>query len=189
MTRKGPSAADEGPAVEIDPAFLRRLDDLLGPYSVRALSVEIGLGKSTVYRWKNGQREPGVFGLKKLAQRLGTTVSALIGEGSEPAPPDRSPRIRAVMDALASLPDDESARILALNEWLLALMGATLAREESHNAQPTAAVQSQAIPNVPTARLTKNARRIESDPAFEAMLNAPDFVASGYRGLKGKRRK
>lgn len=49
-------------------------------YTQEAVAVSIGVSQQCVAHWENGQREPSIEKLKKLAKLFGCTVSDLIDE-------------------------------------------------------------------------------------------------------------
>ncbi|MBQ7263837.1 MAG: helix-turn-helix transcriptional regulator [Synergistaceae bacterium] len=56
-------------------------------YSQKALGDMVGVQNNTVWRWENGGATPDANNVSKLATALGSTVSYLMGETDDPAPP------------------------------------------------------------------------------------------------------
>ena len=67
------------------------LTELLGERGINTLRLakEIGVPKSLVYEWKNGEREPSVANMVKISDYFGVPLEYLAGKAPVPAPDDR----------------------------------------------------------------------------------------------------
>ena len=78
------------------------------------LSELIGVSSKTIQRWESGERSPRLEEIEKLAEALGTTVGALMGETPEPEAAPKNPNENLPIN---NTPENETPEYLDLGYW------------------------------------------------------------------------
>ena len=70
--------------METNEIFVERLKELIkektdSGISLNAIAKEIGINQPTLFRYKNGEREPGIVNLAKIAKYFNESTDWLLG--------------------------------------------------------------------------------------------------------------
>lgn len=66
-----------------------RLRNMRGTRTLEEIASSVGIAKTTLHGYESGRREPDLSTLQKLARALNTSMSYLLGETDNPAPPPK----------------------------------------------------------------------------------------------------
>lgn len=76
------------------------------------LAKEIGVPKSLVYEWKNGEREPSVANMVKLSDYFGVPLEYLAGKAPVPAPDDSEKELIVMLRAAREISKDDHDELI-----------------------------------------------------------------------------
>lgn len=67
--------------------FSKKLTELMNRHDVsdQKLADDLGISRTTVLRWRNGERSPKLNKIPEIAEYFSTTPEELIGESKEPS--------------------------------------------------------------------------------------------------------
>lgn len=98
----------------------RKLSELIPPGSVDAAALGTGINRSTIYKWRQGQQQPGAIDLAVLANYLGVKASDLVGDSPLPrkvTPYERDADLRDLVDSLDALSREDREQIVRHTLW------------------------------------------------------------------------